>query len=101
MKIFELNGRSQINYLLPLIAIAGDLRSAWKTIKSTLFNNVLDHATFPKESADACKAGFYHIIIRPAIKMIEINEVLIGDTEQTAYLKSAIKKSLMIWNELN
>ena len=42
-------------------------------IRSVIFNNILDHARLPKESASAFKVGFYKIILRPFTHFIKKN----------------------------
>ena len=71
MRIFHIYVLSRVNYLPTLIAILWDLASAWKTISCVIFKKILDHARLCKESAAALKAGFYHVILKPIVKIVE------------------------------
>ena len=69
MKLFQGCMRNRVNFFLPLITISGNPAAAWKMIRSVIFNNILYHARLPKESGIAFKAGYYHIIVRPMVKI--------------------------------
>ena len=72
--------------MLSLIAIRGHISGTWKMMRSLIFNNILDHAIITKESGATSKPGYYHIIVRPIVKIIERNNVIIEDAEKTKYL---------------
>ena len=64
-------------------------------IRSVIFNNILDYATLPKESAGEFKEGFYYIVILPEIKIIKKNYAVISLILQITFVKSSIRKCLM------
>ena len=45
--------------------------------RSVIFNNILDHATLPKELAAALKIGFYQIILKPFTHFIKETWIII------------------------
>jgi len=74
--------RSKINHLIPVITLGESLAESWKNIRSVIFNFVFQRATFPKESASLFKMGFYDIMIRPLVKVIERNLAVINDLQK-------------------
>ena len=58
------------NHLLPLITLNGDVETTWKQIRKTIFNDILNRSTQPKESAGLLGGSYYSIILRPLIKMM-------------------------------
>ena len=62
---------SKINHLLPLISLNGYLEQSWKCIRKIIFRDILKAQTTPLESAITLGLGYYNIIIRPMMKIID------------------------------
>jgi len=97
ISLFQSHMRSKINHLISVITLGESLAESWKNIRSVIFNFVFQRATFPKESASLFKMGFYDIMIRPLVKVIERNLAVINDLQQTEFLKEVTKKALLVW----
>ena len=89
--------RSRINHLIPIVTLSGNLHDSWKNIRSVIFNFVLERSTFPKESASLFKMGFYDIMVRPLIKVIDRYFNFVKDNEQANFLKTIATKAFITW----
>lgn len=72
-----------------MLLISVTVKQVWKTIRSLLFNEILNGSNLPKETVGVIKANFYNIILRIMIMIITIerNERIISFYAETAYLK--------------
>ena len=71
IRIFKTYMISKINHLLPLISLNGYLEQSWKCIRKIIFRDILKAQTTPLESAITLGLGYYNIIIRPMMKIID------------------------------
>ena len=51
VKLFNTYIKSKFSHLLPMIAISGQLETTWTNIRKTIFRDVINFSTFPKESS--------------------------------------------------
>ena len=51
-------------------------------IRGVIINNILDNAKLIRESASCFKAGFFDVIVKPVVNMIERKNLIIRDEEQ-------------------
>jgi hypothetical protein len=79
--------------------MTGNLKDTWKMIRGVIFQHIFDYATLPRESASSFKAGFFDIILKPMIRIMERNEVVLGDQDQTEYIRQAVRKALVTWRD--
>lgn len=79
--------RSNVNHLLPLIAMTGGLHETWTTMRGIIFQHVLDKATLPKEAAGLMGMNFYHRIIRPIIRTVERDTRTRGNVKRKAFIE--------------
>ena len=91
---------SKINHLLPLISLNCYLESSWKCIRRIIFRDILKNQTTPLESAVPFGLGFYNLIVRPIIKMIDRELKFQQNIDHTQMLKNAAKKALIFWKSL-
>ena len=95
--LFQSHMRSRINHLIPLTTISETLVESWKNIRSVIFNQIFMKSTLPKESASLFRMGFYDIMIRPLLKVLERNHSVVSDVDQTNFLKDIAKKAFLVW----
>ena len=97
IKIFKTYLRSKINHLIPLIVLTENCDNTWKVIRNIIFTYIFDRTTLPRESATIYKIGFYDIMIRPTLKLIERNFRYNESETQRSILKKATVKSFLCW----
>ena len=100
IRIFKTYLISKINHLLPLIALSNNLDSSWKCIRKIIFRNILNRQTLPLETALALGLGYYNIMIRPLIKLVERYRKLRNNKDEESSLINAVKKSILYWMEI-
>ena len=91
---------SKISHLLPLISLNGHLSDCWKCIRRIIFRNILKAQTSPLETAVTLGIGYYNLIIRPLIKLIEKYKAFNNNTETYKFLQSATIKAFAYWKNL-
>ena len=97
VKLFMIFLISEINHLLPVNSLTGNFRGIWTTIRSKIFKYVLLRQTTPLESMPLMELGFFDIIIKPLMKMMERNLRVTQNEEEDAFLKDAVKNSFKEW----
>ena len=97
IKLFKIYLISKVNHLIPLTALTGNLSVLWKSIRKIIFKNILHKQTTPLETMPMLGLGYYNIIVRPLIKLIERNLKVIGDKNIYNILMGAVKKVMQIW----
>ena len=97
IRIFKTYLISKINHLLPLISLTGNIDICWKSIRNIIFNKILNRCTLPLETALAMGVGYYNIIIRPLIKMIERYNNYRSNNEELKFIKEAATKAILFW----
>ena len=91
---------SKINHLLPLISLNGHLEQSWKCIRKIIYRDILKAQTTPLESAITLGIGYYNLIIRPTMKMIEREHNFLKNEDHLESLKSTAKKAIIHWKNL-
>lgn len=99
IKIFKIYSRSRIGHLIPLLAVTKNLGETWKTIRSVIFNSVLQKSTLPRETASLLKIGFYNILVRPTLKIYLKIKELDTDTNMENFLLEATINAMKQWLE--
>ena len=51
VKLFNTYIKPKFSHLQPMIAISGQLETTWTNIRKTIFRDVINFSTFPKESS--------------------------------------------------
>ena len=69
-------------------------------IRRVIFQNILDNATLPRESASAFKTGYYDIVLKQMVKIIERTENTIADNDFICNIKPAIRKAVLVWRQI-
>ena len=100
IRIFKCYMFSKISHLLPLISLKGHLSDCWKCIRRIIFRNILKAQTSPLETAVTLGIGYYNLIIRPLIKLIEKYKAFNNNTETYKFLQSATIKAFAYWKNL-
>ena len=62
-----------------------------------MFKNILNRNTLPLETAMTKGIGFYNIMIRPLIKLVERYEIHRNNNDEVNFLKTAVTKSINFW----
>ena len=91
---------SKVNHLLPLISLNGHLEQSWKCIRKIIYRDILKTQTTPLESLITLGIGYYNLIIRPMMKMIEREYNFLKDDDHLESLKFAAKKAMIHWKNL-
>ena len=98
IKIYTIYIRSRFQHLLPLIAFSGKLEETWRNIRKSIFTDILNLNTLPRESGTLLGLSFYNIIIKPIIKMtkrtVEEND---SDEKIITFYKETIKQTFLVW----
>ena len=100
IRIFKTYLVSKINHLLPLIALSNNLDISWRCIRKIIFRDILNRQTLPLETAISLGLGYYNIIIRPLIKLVERYKKLRNNKEEEISLMDATKKSIAYWMQI-
>ena len=97
IRIFKIYLISKVNHLLPLISLTGNIEISWKCIRKIIFRNILNSSTLPLETAMSMGLGYYNIIIRPLVKLVERYNNFRGNNEETKFIKDATTKAILFW----
>ena len=97
IRIFKVFMVTKINHLLPLISLNGYLEPSWKCIRKIIFRDILKKQTSPRETAVPLGLGYYNLIVKPILKMIDREYKFTKNIEHTSFLKKAAKKALIFW----
>lgn len=100
IRIFKCYMFSKINHLLLLISLKGHLSDCWKCIRRIIFRSILKAQTSPLETALRLGIGYYNLIIRPLIKLIEKYQTFNNNMETYKFLQSATIKAFAYWKNL-
>ena len=95
--IFKTYMITKVNHLLPLISLNGHLSDSWKCIRRIIFRNILKTQTSPLETAVTLGLGYYNLIIRPLLKLIEKYHTFTNNDQQYNFLKLATIKAFTHW----
>lgn len=99
IRMFTIYIRNKISHLLPLLCIDKEqIILTWKFIRRIIFKKILICDTTPKESLGLLKLGYYEIIIRPLLKLLN-GEYYSKYYEEANLLKEVIIKTLKTWPE--
>ena len=96
VKLFNTYIKSKFSHLLPMIAISGQLETTWTNIRKTIFRDVINFSTFPKESSSIIGLSYYNIIIKPLLKLYE-KEEKISSPKHLEFFKEACKTAFKLW----
>ena len=96
VKLFNTYIKSKFAHLLPLITMSGELETTWNNIRKTIFSDVIDFSTFPKESGVILGLSFYNIIIKPLLKIYE-KEKKISIPEHLSFFRESCKIAFRLW----
>ena len=69
IKIYNIYIKSRFQHLIPLISFSGKLEDTWKNIRKSIFMDILNFNTLPRESGTLLGLSFYNIVVKPMIKM--------------------------------
>ena len=100
IRIFKVYMISKINHLLPLICLNGYLVESWKTIRKIIFRNILEKQTTPLETMISLGLGYFNLIIKPMLKLINKEYKFSKNDVHYKFLKSAAQKALIHWKKL-
>jgi len=64
IKIYSIYIRSRFQHLLSLIAFSGKLEETWQNIRKSIFTDILNLNTLPRECGTLLGLSFYNIIIK-------------------------------------
>ena len=95
--IFKTYMITKVNHLLPLISLNGHLSDSWKCIRRIIFRNILKTQTSPLETTVTLGLGYYNLIIRPLLKLIEKYHNFTNNDQQYNFLKLAATKAFTHW----
>ena len=70
--------------------MSGQLGATWNNIRKTIFRDVIEFSTFPKETSVILGLCFYSIIIKPLLKLYQ-KEKKISIPEHLSFFKDACK----------
>ena len=96
LKLFSTYIKSKFSHLIPLLALQGDLEQTWINIRKSLFKEIIDFSTMPREAGSLIGISFYSIIIKPILKLYE-KELKIDDEEMKNFMIQACKNAFKIW----
>ena len=80
---------SKVKNLLPLISLNGHLEQSWKCIRKIIYRDILKTQKTTLESLIKLGIGYYNLIIRPMMKMIEREYNFLKDDDHLESLKFA------------
>ena len=96
IKLFSTYIKAKFAHLIPMIALTGNLEITWKNIRSTIFNDILDRKTLPRETGTLLGISFYSIIIKPILKILD-KEHIKKDMDKYNFFKDAPKSTFKTW----
>ncbi|MBI2271685.1 MAG: hypothetical protein HYU69_15185 [Bacteroidetes bacterium] len=98
IRIFSIYCKSKISHMLPIIALAGNIKDAWKTIRKIIFSRILQRDTTPRECMAFFKLGYYEIMIRPLIKIYN-GDYYKDRAEEKEMILTSIITTMKQWTE--
>ena len=96
IKLFSTYIKAKFAHLIPMIALIGNLENTWKNIRSTIFNDILDRKTLPRETGTLLGISFYSIIIKPILKILDKDHIK-NDKDKYDFFKEALKSTFKTW----
>ena len=91
---------SKINHLLPIITLNEHLSLSWKCIRRTIFINILKTQTSPLEGVLNLGLGYFNIIIKPMLRMMEREYLFFLSNTHIVFLKKESQRALLYWKSL-
>ena len=96
IKLFNVYIKSKFAHLIPMIALTGNLELTWKNIRSTIFRELLERKTIPRETCTILGLSFYSIIIKPILKLLN-KEHIKADNDMINFYIEAMKNIFKTW----
>ena len=96
IKLFNVYIKSKFAHLIPMIALTGNLELTWKNIRSTIFRDLLERKTIPRETCTLLGLSFYSIIIKPILKLLN-KEHIKADEDMINFYIEAMKNIFKTW----
>ena len=96
IKLFNVYIKSKFAHLIPMIALTGNLELTWKNIRSTIFRDLLERKTIPRETCTILGLSFYSIIIKPILKLLN-KEHIKADNDMINFYIEAMKNIFKTW----
>ena len=96
IKLFNVYIKSKFAHLIPMIALTGNLELTWKNIRSTIFRDLLERKTIPRETCTLLGLSFYSIIIKPILKLLN-KEHIKADNDMINFYIEAMKNIFKTW----
>ena len=96
IKLFNIYIKSKFAHLIPMIALTGNLELTWKNIRSTIFRDLLERKTIPRETCTILGLSFYSIIIKPILKLLN-KEHIKADEDMINFYIEAMKNIFKTW----
>ena len=100
IRIFKTYMITKINYLFPLICLNGHIEESWKCIRRIIFRDVLLMQTTPLETLITLGIGYYNLMIKPLLKLIDKYAKFSKETTHIEILKNASIKAIIFWKSL-
>ena len=89
IKAFQVYMRSRIYYIIQMVLTISEIREDWKVPRNVIFIRVLDFSILQREQTSEINAGFFDIIVKPMIQIIERCDMIFNDQNLTNYLMGA------------
>ena len=89
--------RSSVAHLLPQITLSGQIANTWKELRKIIFRHVIDGSTMPREASALYSCSYYDTIIRPLVKLLERDQRMTGDQEQSEFLRDSARPAFSNW----
>ena len=83
-----------------MIVFTGQTKELWILIRILIFKTILTRNTLPREAASLFKCGFYDIIVRPILKLINTIDEYHKEPEYLAFLRHTAIKALTVMKEI-
>ena len=95
IKLFTTYIKSKFTHLIPMISLTGNLEQTWKNIRKSIFNDLLERKTLPRETGSILGISFYSIIIKPILKLL-LTPQISNDEMMSLFFKESLKKIFRI-----
>jgi hypothetical protein len=98
IRLFSVYCKAKITHLIPLLTFGPtkQIQESWKTIRRVIFRSVLRCDTTPKEVMGMYKMGFYELMVRPLIKILDSQKYQQGSPEKN-HLRWSLNNCLLVW----